>query len=254
MSAVERRLVQARGCDNGDAPYDRHRRQSAKGPRECGCTLRIAVGAPSPFVRVAREQRRALVGHPTRKSECGPHAFDFARGCAGYTTRHGIARDRERLTVSMRVSRRGLFGSLPRRTFCRASLEGRRRFSSTVYVVFFPVGCYNQENVTVPSAFVRGFGDLCYLVNLFCASRDDCHTFEKNYPEKRILSGHSVIRGRIMRTSGERVTEKKLTRPVPVYLALPRSPFAFSTTKMPGQNMTNLAIFPVRSVRPPAAK
>ena len=93
MSAVERRLVQARGCDDGDAPDDRHRRQSAKGPRECGCTLRIAAGAPPPFVRVAREQRRALVGaHPTRKSERGPDAFDFARGCAGFTTRHGIAR------------------------------------------------------------------------------------------------------------------------------------------------------------------
>ena len=100
MSAVERRLVQARGCDDGDAPDDRHRRQSAKGPRECGCTLRIAAGAPPPFVRVAREQRRALVGaHPTRKSERGPDAFDSR---AWMRWIHDAARDRAAIENALR--------------------------------------------------------------------------------------------------------------------------------------------------------
>jgi hypothetical protein len=138
----------------------------------------------------------------------------------------GSRGDRERLMVSMRVSRRGLFGSLPRRTFCRASPEGRRRFSASC------VGCYRNAH-----KMFRSFEDLVtdLSVYLFCMQDD------LSCPPSRKLSGffdeptliHQLLDGRLnlrsdyasyvfirrrtfRGTSRERVTEKKLTRPVPV--------------------------------------
>ena len=174
MSAVELRLVQARGCDNGDASDDRHRRQSAKGPLECGCTLRIAANALPPFVRGGREQRRALVGHPTRKSERGPDAFDFARGCGGFTTRHGIAR-RSRTPYGIDASESPWVVRLLTAPHVLSRVAG-----GPAQVLGYSVGCYRNAHKMFGS-----FEDLVtdLSVYLFCMQDD------LSCPPSRQLSG-----------------------------------------------------------------